>query len=79
MTCGLVSVQSGWLLNTGKTNKVKQTYSCRTATGWPPNTDNKYSVCMYEQKIGTLKTGRLIEAGGLIQGHYIQFPLYLNY
>ena len=31
---------------------------------------------MYARKIGTLKTGRLIEGGRLIQGRYIQVRLY---
>ena len=31
---------------------------------------------MYEQTIGTLKDGRLIEGGRLIQGRYIQVRLY---
>ena len=31
---------------------------------------------MYGPKFGTLKTGRLIEGGRLIQGRYIQVPLY---
>ena len=34
------------------------------------NTGNKYSACN-ERKIGTLKTGRLMQ-GGLIQGRYKQ-------
>ena len=32
-----------------------------------------------ERKIGTLKTGRLIEGGRLIQGHYIQVRLYVEF
>ena len=30
------------------------------------------------EKIGTLKTGRLIEGGRLIQGRYIQVRLYIQ-
>ena len=32
---------------------------------------------LYERKIGTLKTGRLLQGGRLIQGRYIQVPLYI--
>ena len=31
----------------------------------------------YERKIGTLKTGCLLQGGRLIQGRYIQVPLYI--
>ena len=45
MTYDLVSVQ-GWPINTGKITK-KDKHG--TATGWPPNTGNKYNVCMSEK------------------------------
>ena len=54
MTCGLVSVQ-GWPLNTGKNNKERQTKDIlqsgrgRLIEVAPPNTGNKYSVCMSEK------------------------------
>ena len=37
----------------------------------------KHTVVVNERKIGTLKTGRLIEGGRLMQGCYILDQLYL--